>query len=470
MIFRSDTDKPKEKCGVFGIYSLQNEKAAELVNQGLYGLQHRGQESAGIASSNGTNIMLEKNIGLVSEVFSEEKLKKLEGNIAVGHVKYSTKGETTAIDAEPLVFHYSRGMVALALNGTFLNAACWRKTLEETGSVFQSFSDLEVIINLMARYSQNTLEEAIIKCMIDVKGSYAIVLMSDNKLIGIRDPNGLRPLCIGKKGQSYALASESCALDTIGAEFLRDVGAGEIVVIDDNGLRSVQGLSASQKGLCSFEYVYLARMDSVIDGQTVSVARQRLGEELAKQKKIDGDIVIPVPDSGKAAAFGYSQESGIPIQEGLVKNPYVGRTFLRPTQKSRDLSVDLKLNPIRTVVDGKKTILVDDSIVRGTTSKKLVDLLKGAGAKKVHIIIGSPPVIYPCWYGVDTSSEDELIAAKFSTEEICQKIGADSLTYIELEGFKAALGTKNLCSACFDGNYPVKLENGKVSSSNRKVR
>lgn len=464
MPYEIEMDKPKDECGVFGIYEPQNMGLAQLVYYGLYALQHRGQESAGIAVANGEGIDLIKDMGLVADVFDEEKLQNLKGNVAIGHVRYSTTGESSAINAQPFVYHYSRGMVAIAHNGNLTNAASWRKTLGESGSVFQTTSDTEVIINLMARYGQNTIEEAIMKCMIDIKGAYALLLMSGDKLIGVRDPNGLRHMCIGKIGEAYILASESCALDTVGARFIRNVKPGEIVIIDKNGLRSIQGVTAPQKALCAFELIYLARTDSVIDGQTVNLARQSLGRELAKQKKIAADMVVPVPDSGIAAAYGYAQESGIPMQEGLVKNRYVGRTFIKPTQELRDLGVRLKLNPIKTVVEGKKLILVDDSIVRGTTSKKLIKLLKEAGAQEVHMVISSPPISFPCYYGIDTSRQEELIASKFNTDEICKQIGADSLTYLKLEGLKTALGETGLCTACFDGSYPVEISDGATNA------
>ncbi len=457
MIQELEFDKPRDECGVFGIFNSKPEDITNIMYYGLYALQHRGQESAGIAVSNGENINLLKDMGLVAEVFDDEKLKKLEGNNAIGHVRYSTTGSSLAINAQPFVFNYSRGMVAIAHNGNLVNASSWRKTLGESGSVFQSTSDTEVIINLMARYGQNTIEEAIMKCMIDIKGAYALLLMTGDKLVGVRDPHGLRPLCIGKKDGAYILSSESCALDTVGAKFVRDVKPGEIVIIDKEGLRSIHGLNSCKRALCSFELIYLARTDSVIDNKSVIQARQRMGKQLAKQKKIDADIVVPVPDSGIPAAYGYSKESGILLQEGLVKNRYVGRTFIQPTQKLRELAVRLKLNPIRSIIEGKRVVLVDDSIVRGTTSKKIIKLVKDAGAKEVHMVISSPPIFYPCYYGIDTSGRGELIANEYKIDEICKKIGADSLTYLTLDGLKAALGGSDYCTACFDGSYPIEI-------------
>jgi len=451
-------DKPRDECGIFGIYGPGLD-VASLTYYGLYALQHRGQESAGIAVSDGQTIQLQKNMGLVAEVFNEDSLAKLRGHIAIGHVRYSTSGASSLINAQPLSFHYLRGMVALAHNGNLTNADELRYSLGATGSVFQSTSDTEVIVNLIALYGQNTIEEALMKCMIDIKGAYSEVVMAENKLIGMRDPLGIRPLCLGKLGESYVIASESCALDTVGALFEREVEPGEIVIIDEQGVHSIKTMTAAHKALCIFELVYLARPDSVINGEAVTIARREMGRQLAKECQVEADVVIPVPDSGTAAAVGYAEASGIPFKEGLMKNRYIGRTFIQPSQRMRDIAIRLKLNPIRQVLNGQKVALVDDSIVRGTTSKKLVQMLREAGVKEVHMLISSPPILYSCFYGIDTSARSELIAAQNELEEIRKYIGADSLHYLSLDGlFAAVKGTaKDFCTACFNGSYPVEV-------------
>lgn len=452
-------DKPRDECGVFGIYAPGLD-VATLTYYGLYALQHRGQESAGIAVSNGKYIELHKNMGLVAEVFSEENLAKLKGDIAIGHVRYSTTGSASLANAQPLAFRYLRGMVALAHNGNLTNANDLRYSLGTTGSVFQSTSDTEVIVNLIARYGQNPIEEALMKCMIDIKGAYSLVVMTEDKLLAVRDPYGVRPLCLGKlENEGYVVASESCALDTIGAVFLRDVEAGEIVVIDKHGLRSIQTMAAPHKALCVFELVYLARPDSIIDGEAVNVVRREMGRQLAKEKTIEADLVISVPDSGTAAAVGYAEAAGMPFKEGLMKNRYIGRTFIQPAQKLRDLGVRLKLNPIRQVLQGQRVVMVDDSIVRGTTSKKIVQMLRETGVKEVHLLVSSPPILYPCYYGIDTSARAELIAAQNDLETIRKYIGADSLHYLSLEGMLGAIQSagENFCVACFNGNYRLEI-------------
>ncbi|KKM10449.1 amidophosphoribosyltransferase [Clostridiales bacterium PH28_bin88] len=451
-------DKPLDECGVFGIYGPGMD-VARLTYFGLYALQHRGQESAGIAVSDGREIHVHKNMGLVSEVFNEENLAKLQGNLAIGHVRYSTTGSSSLANAQPLCFRYLKGMVALAHNGNLTNAGEIRLNLAMTGSVFQSTSDSEVMVNLIARYGRNTLEEALMKCMIDVKGTYSMLVMSEDRLVAVRDPWGNRPLCVGKLGDAYVVASETCALDTIGAEFLRDLNPGEIVVIDAQGLCSVQTMAAPHRAMCMFEFVYLARPDSTIDGETVNVVRWEMGRQLAREYKVEADMVISVPDSGTTAAVGYAEESGIPFKEGLMKNRYIGRTFIQPSQKMRDLGVRLKLNPIREVLRGQRVIMVDDSIVRGTTSKKIVQLLREAGVKEVHLLVSSPPILHPCYYGIDTSARAELIAAEHDLEEIREYIGADSLYYLSLEGMlkSSRSDPANFCVACFSGHYPIEV-------------
>jgi len=454
-----DNDKPHEECGVFGIYSSDLD-IARLTYFGLYALQHRGQESAGIAVSDGRHIKLHKDMGLVPEVFNEDILNRLTGKMAIGHVRYSTTGSSLAINAQPLVVHYSRGMIGLAHNGNITNIGALRKSLAANGSVFQSSLDTEVIINLIARHAQSSIEDAIMKCMIDIKGSYALLVMTEDKLIGIRDPHGIRPLCLGKLGDAYILASESCALDTVGAEFIRDVEPGEIVVIDENGVSSLQSANRAEKKTCIFEYIYFARPDSNIDGYNVNLVRREMGRQLAREYKVDVDLVISIPDSGTAAARGYAEESGIPFEEGLMKNRYIGRTFIQPSQSMRELAVKLKLNPIIPVLKGKRVVVVDDSIVRGTTSGKIIRMLRGAGVKEVHMLVSSPPILYPCHYGIDTSCREELIAVQKKNDEIRDFIGADGLHYLSLEGLVKCFEKgcqQGFCTACFCGNYPIEI-------------
>lgn len=466
---RNDThqlvDKLREECGVFGIYGPDLD-VARLTYYGLYALQHRGQESAGIAVGNGSRIQLVKGMGLVADVFDEQKLGSFQGRLAIGHVRYSTTGSNNPANAQPLVFNYSRGMIGLSHNGNISNIAELRQQLSSTGSVFQSTTDSEVIVNLIARYSQNSLVEAIVKSMIDLKGAYSLLVLTENKLIGIRDPFGFRPLCLGRKGDAHILASESCALDTIGAEFVRDLEPGEIVLIDENGLQSLKSLQMRRrKAHCIFEYIYFARPDSRIDGFNVNRVRYEMGRQLAREYPVEADLVIPVPDSGTIAARGFAWESGIPFEEGLMKNRYVGRTFIQPTQDMRELGVRLKLNPVRHILLGKRVILVDDSIVRGTTSGKIVSMVRECGAKEVHFCLSSPPVIWPCYYGIDTS-HGELIAAHKTVDKIREHIGADGLHYLSQEGLLDIFGEArgNFCTACFSGDYPTYVPEHELQS------
>lgn len=447
-------DKPKEECGVFGIYAPA-EEVARLTYYGLFALQHRGQESAGIAVSDGHNIMVHKGMGLVSEVFSDRMIADLRGKMAIGHVRYSTTGASLLANAQPLVVHYQKGMMALAHNGNLTNAAALREELAKNGAVFQTTVDSEVIINLIARYRRGSIEDALIKTMLDLRGAYALLVLAEDKLFGVRDPHGVRPLCIGKLGERYCLASESCALDTIGAEFVRDVAPGEIVTIDAAGLHTRQGLPEAKRSGCAFEYIYFARPDSTLDQLNVAESRRRMGIELAREHPVSADIVIPVPDSGTAAALGYAMTMGIPFEEGLIKNRYIGRTFIQPTQEMRDVGVRLKLNTNARVLRNRRVIMIDDSIVRGTTSTKLVEMVRAAGAKEVHLLISSPPVLYPCFYGIDTAEREKLIAAQLDLEGIRRFVGADSLYYLSEEGLKRALGEQPVCLACFNGRYPI---------------
>ncbi len=451
-------DKPEEECGIFGIYGPGLD-VSRLTYYGLYALQHRGQESAGIAVTEGHGIRLHKNMGLVPEVFSEEILTRLTGHMAVGHVRYSTTGSSLVVNAQPVVCYYAGGMIGLAHNGNLTNIAELRSSLAANGSVFQSTNDSEVIVNLIAKYSQTKIEDAILKCMVDIKGAYSLVVMTEDKLIGVRDPFGVRPLCLGKLGDAFILASESCALDTVGAELVRDIEPGEIVVISAKGVKSIKKMAAQRQATCIFEFIYFARPDSVIDGFQVNQIRREMGRQLAREYPVDVDLVISVPDSGTVAARGYAEESGIPFDDGLMKNRYIGRTFIQPTQEMRELAVRLKLNPIKNVLKGKRVLMIDDSIVRGTTSGKMVSTVRESGAKEVHMCISSPPYIYPCYYGTDTSSSKELIAARMSVDEVRKFIGADGLHYLSLEGLLKAFGKEtarcSFCTACFSGDYPI---------------
>lgn len=455
-------DKLNEECGVFGVYAPDKD-VAQLAYFGLFALQHRGQEGCGIAVSDGKGIDFYKNIGLVSEVFKQEVLNKLKGHIAIGHTRYSTTGANSELNTQPIVARYLQGQIALAHNGNLVNAGELRTRLATNGSVFQTTIDTEVILNLIARHSQNELEESLMKAMIDLKGSYAAVVMNESKLYAVRDPYGNRPLCIGQLGEKgYVVASESCALDAVGAKFLRDVAPGEIIIIDENGMRSVNNFVKGEDALCIFEYVYFARPDSNIDGVNVNKARRNMGRELAKEIIVDADIVIPVPDSGTAAAIGYAEAAGIPFTQGILKNRYAGRTFIQPTQDLRELMVKLKLNPIEEEIAGKRVAVVDDSIVRGTTSKKLVQLLRDRGAAEVHFLVTSPPVKYPCYYGIDTSDRSTLIAVQKDLEGIKNYIGVDSLHYLSIEGLiRAVSSEQGFCAACLDGRYPIGLPDNK---------
>ena len=457
-MFDEQLDKLSEECGVLGIYA-PSINISQLLYFGLFALQHRGQESAGIAITTGCGINVHKGMGLVAEVFKEQDVHRLEGGIGIGHVRYSTTGSSHVINAQPLVCRYLQGNVALAHNGNLTNAHELRESLANSGSVFQTSIDTELIVNLIAKYGRNSIEDSLLKCMIDIKGSYAIVIMTEDKLIGMRDPYGNRPLCIGKlEDKGYVLASESCALDTIGADFIRDVEPGEIIVIDEKGLQSKRILPKGPGALCIFEYIYFARSDSVIDGINVSIARRNMGFQLAKESPLDVDVVIAVPDSGTASAIGYAEGASLPFREGLFKNRYVGRTFIQPDQGLRELGVRIKLNPIRRVIEGKRVAMVDDSIVRGTTSKKLVDTLRNFGATEVHMLVSSPPVLHPCYYGIDTSERSELIAARMDLDEVRNFIGADSLNYLSQEGLYQAMGKKEgFCAACLDGQYPIQI-------------
>ena len=456
------SDGLHEECGVFGVYDLDGVDVASTVYYGLFALQHRGQESCGIAVSDTEGpkgkVMASKGMGLVNEVFDGEKLEKLKGNIGVGHVRYSTAGASNSQNVQPLVLNYVKGILMLAHNGNLVNALELRKELEYTGAIFQTTIDTEVIAYLIARERLNvgSVEDAVKNAMKKLKGAYSLVISSPRKLIGARDPFGFRPLVIGKRDNAYMLASETCALDAVGAEFVRDVKPGEIVMLDKDGITSDESMCIQKPARCIFEYIYFARPDSYVDGVSVYNSRIMAGKILAQMHPAEADIVIGVPDSGNAAAMGFALQSGIPYGVGFVKNSYVGRTFIKPKQSARESSVMVKLNALREVVNGKRVIMIDDSIVRGTTSARIVKMIRDAGAKEVHVRISSPPFMYPCYFGTDVPSSDQLIAYNHSVEEICEMIGADSLGYLDKERLAELIdGDEGYCHACFTGQYPM---------------
>lgn len=458
-----DEDEMHEECGVFGIYDFDGNDVANTIYYGLFALQHRGQESCGIAVSDTSGpkgkVNSLKGMGLVNEVYTPETLGKLKGNIGVGHVRYSTAGASTIENAQPLVLNYVKGTLGLAHNGNLVNAPELRRELELTGAIFQTTIDSEVIAYHIARerVKCGSVEEAVKRALRKIKGSYSLVIMSPRKLIGARDPFGFRPLCIGKRDNAYVLASESCALDTIGAEFIRDVEPGEVVTISpEYGIQSYKDMCQEQHARCIFEYIYFARLDSIIDGMPVYDSRIRAGRCLAKDSPVDADVVVGVPESGNAAAMGYSLESGIPYGTAFVKNGYVGRTFIKPQQSQRESSVRVKLNVLKEAVDGKRVIMIDDSIVRGTTSDRIVGMLREAGATEVHVRISSPPFLYPCYFGTDIPDREQLIAYNRSIDDICRIIGADSLAYLEMDRLPELSGGRQYCHGCFSGQYPMK--------------
>lgn len=456
-------DNLHEECGVFGIHEADADaNVAASAYFALYALQHRGQESCGIAVNDDGVITCHKNVGLVPDVFDRETLEKLgHGNMAVGHCRYSTKGNSSVVNAQPLVVRHCKGTMAIAHNGSLVNAAALRHQLELGGAIFHTTNDTEVISYIITRERLMTpsIEEAVEKAMYSIKGAYSMIIMSPQKLLAVRDPDGFRPLCIGKIEGGYVLASESCALDSIGAEFMRDVEPGEIVIADSSGLRSIRTHCGGKGTICVFEYVYFARPDSVIEGVSVHEARQRAGRILYREHPIEADVVIGVPDSGLDAALGYAKESGIPYGVGFVKNRYVGRTFIQPTQGQRDDAVRIKLNVISDIVRGKRVVLIDDSIVRGTTCERIVNLLRDAGAAKVYFAVSSPPFRNPCYFGTDIDSRDKLIACRMSEDEIAKSINVDALQYLSVDGVKKiAKGAGcGFCVGCFTGEYPIEV-------------
>lgn len=460
---REGTDKLKEECGVFGIYDLDGNNVSSTIYYGLFALQHRGQESCGIAVSDTKGpkgvVKSYKGMGLVNEVFTEESFANMQGDIGVGHVRYSTAGASTRENAQPLVLNYIKGTLALAHNGNLINANELREELAYGGAIFQTTIDSEVIAYHIARerVTSATAEEAVAKAMKKIKGAYSLVVMSPRKLMGARDPYGFKPLCIGKRDNAYILASETCALDTIGAEFVRDVEPGEIVTITRDGIASDKSLCLpkEQTARCIFEYIYFARPDSKIDGVGVYQSRIMAGRFLAMDSPVEADLVVGVPESGNLAALGYSLQSGIPYGTAFVKNGYVGRTFIKPKQSSRESSVRVKLNVMKEAVEGKRVIMIDDSIVRGTTSDRIVSMLKEAGAKEVHMRVSSPPFLWPCYFGTDVPAREQLIAYNRTVEEIRGIIGADTLAYLRVERLDELVGGLPICRGCFTGTYPM---------------
>ena len=457
-------DKLKEECGVFGIYDFDGNDVASTIYYGLFALQHRGQESCGIAVSDTLGpkgkVLSYKDMGLLNEAFTPESLEKLKGDIGVGHVRYSTAGGSTRENAQPLVLNYVKGTLGLAHNGNLINAPELRRELEYTGAIFQTTIDSEVIAYHIARERLNskTVEEAVGRAMDKIKGAYSLIVMSPRKLIGARDPFGFKPLCIGKRDNAYILASETCALDTIGAVYVRDVEPGEIVIISpEKGLESDRShcIQKEEHARCVFEYIYFARPDSYIDGVSVYNSRILAGKYLAMDSPVDADLVVGVPESGNCAAMGYSLQSGIPYGTAFVKNTYVGRTFIKPKQKTRESSVQIKLNAIREVVRDKRIIIIDDSIVRGTTSDRIVRMLREAGAKEVHMRVSSPPFLWPCYFGTDVPAKEQLIAHNRTVEEISDLIGTDSLGYLKIERLPEIVNGLEICTGCFTGKYPI---------------
>ncbi len=457
-------EKPREECGVFGIYDLDGGDVASTIYYGLLGLQHRGQESCGIAVSETQGpkgkVTSHKDMGLVSESFTEELLQSMHGDIGVGHARYSTAGSSTRENAQPLVLNYVKGTLALAHNGNLINAVSLRHDLEYTGAIFQTTIDSEVIAYHIARerLRSGSVEEAVQRATRKMQGAYSLVLMSPRKLIAARDPYGFRPLCIGKRDNAYIFSSESCVLDTIGAEFVRDVLPGEVVTVTEEGeLHSDMhnAIPWEQHGRCVFEYIYFARTDTRFDGISVYNARILAGRFLAKDSPVEADLVVGVPESGNGAALGYAMESGIPYGMAFMKNSYVGRTFIQPKQSAREQSVKVKLNVIREAVEGKRIIMIDDSIVRGTTCRQIIGMLREAGAKEIHVRISSPPFLWPCYFGTDVPEREQLLAYNRSVEEICEVIGADSLAYLEVDRLAPMAGGLPICKGCFTGEYPL---------------
>jgi amidophosphoribosyltransferase len=450
-------DKFKDECGVFGIFG--HPEAANMTYLGLYALQHRGQESAGIAASDGAQVRISREMGYVADIFDGETLSRLPGPLSIGHVRYSTAGESKLLNAQPILIDCAHGQIALCHNGNIVNARELRDDLVQQGSIFQSNSDTEVILHLYARSKARSVEDAIVESVGQVQGAFSLVMLTKDKLIAVRDAHGFRPLALGRLGEAYVVCSETCAMDLIGATYERDVLPGEIIIISADGLKSIKPFPPAPLAHCIFEHVYFARPDSYVFGRSVNDVRTELGRVLAREQPIDADVVVPVPDSGVCAAMGYHEASGVPLRMGLIRNHYVGRTFIQPQQSIRHFGVKVKLNPVRSILNGKRVIPVDDSIVRGTTSRKIVRMVRAAGAKEVHVRISCPPTISPCFYGVDTPRKSELIGATHTIEEIREFLEADSVAYLSLDGMLSAVSSErsSYCTSCYTGVYPVEF-------------
>ncbi|HEV2175848.1 MAG TPA: amidophosphoribosyltransferase [Terriglobia bacterium] len=466
VVLTSDDDKFHDHCGVFAVYG--HPEAVKLTYLGLYALQHRGQESAGIAAVDGENMLCHKGMGHVADVFTPPVIEGLPGRLAIGHTRYSTAGDVDLKNAQPLMVSCQKGQVAVAHNGNLVNATAIRKDLESRGDIFQTTSDSEVIVHYFARSKHSGVPEAIADALDRVVGAYSLVMLFKDKVVGVRDPHGFRPLCLGRLDSAWVLASESCAFDLIDATYVGEVEPGEMVILDRQGLTRLR-FAPPTPTQCIFEHVYFSRPDSVIFGRSVQQSREMLGRLLAREHPAEADVVVPVPDSGVAAASGYAEESGIPLKMGLIRNHYVGRTFIEPRQSIRDFGVKLKLNPVRSLLDGKRVVLVDDSIIRGTTSRKIVRIVRDAGAREVHVRISCPPTVSPCYYGIDTPTKKELIAATHSLEGIREFIGADSLGYLSLDGMRQAVSDTEgkYCLACYTANYPTTVQQRLIAIRDR---
>jgi amidophosphoribosyltransferase len=455
-------DKFNDECGVFGIFG--HAEASNMTYLGLYALQHRGQESAGIAASDGERIRISRSMGYVADVFDSRKLAELPGALAIGHVRYSTAGDSALANAQPILIECGHGQIALCHNGNLVNANELREELVREGSIFQSSSDTEVILHLYAKSKARNIEDAIVESVSQVQGAFSLVMLTRDRLVAVRDPHGFRPLALGRLGDAYVVCSETCAMDLIDATYVRDIEPGEVLMISADGLRSRKPFPPAPLAHCIFEHVYFARPDSYVFGKSVNEVRTELGRVLAREQPVAADVVVPVPDSGVCAAMGYAEESGVPLRMGLIRNHYVGRTFIEPQSSIRHFGVRVKLNPVKSILDGRRVILVDDSIVRGTTSRKIVRMVRATGAKEVHVRISCPPTISPCFYGVDTPRKSELIAATHSLEEIRKYLGADSVAYLSAEGLLSTVGSQrgSYCTSCYTGVYPVEFPRDEV--------
>ena len=450
--------RPKEECGIFAIYG--HEEAAKMTFFGLYALQHRGQESAGIVVSDGCNVLEHKAMGLVPDIFDEQMLEKLKGDLALGHVRYSTTGSSLLENAQPFRIKHSGRTLVVAHNGNLVNARQVRRELENDGSIFQTTMDSEIVLHLIAKAMKGGLEQAMLQTMGQLRGAYSMVVMTEDSLIAVRDPHGFRPLCLGRLGSGYVISSETCALDLVEAEYVREVEPGEILIINKEGLRSIRPDVTSRKAQCIFELIYFARPDSDVFGQNVYLFRKKQGELLSEEFPVKADLVMPFPDSGNYAAIGYAQSCGIPLEMGVIRNHYVGRTFIQPSQSMRDFGVKVKLNPVKELLKNKSVLIIEDSIIRGTTTKTRIKTLRKTGAREVHLLVSCPPHRFPCYYGIDFSTKGELIAAQKSVKEICDFIGLDSLGYLDINNLVKAtdIPREDLCLACFDGKYPVPID------------